>query len=443
LIALALLCAAAGAGPGAKSAAALVPANVEAALLLDGSRGAAGLRAFFDAVAQRAPALAAGPRVAALVGPDLLSDPLSWGLAPSGARAVVLEGGSFGLTAPLRDGRAARSALRSWLAAAGAAHPVRTGRLRGALAAGEGKRTRAGAVAPIAGAMRLLTASGPQALALVAALAQVAARTAAPISTDRALSPGLAVLTSPAAVVVRGADPLWAAVLSVEGSSRGLLARGLLLAPAPLLAGAAPGPAACAGASLVCLRAGLGPSGREALALAARAYLAALLAPGAREGPERLAQGAAAAAELVVVRSDGADPRLLSSEREALWALRLQAVTAPPGAEGAADAQGAQPLCIRSDSSAAWFGTPCPTAAPADPRAPGGTSALEAQLDLGAADAVLQKLTPLDALRGGLAAALYAGRLTVGGLLRGSGPVVVTGRPHPAGAEVELRWPLK
>lgn len=443
MIALALLCAAAPAGPGAKSAAALVPANAEAAVLLEGSRAADGLRAFFDGVAQRAPALAAGPRLSALVGPDLLDEPLAWGLAPSGARAIVLEGGSFGLTAPVRDARTARSALQSWLAEAGPPHPAHARGLRGALAAGEGRRIRAGAVASVAGRTRLLTASGPRAIALVSMLAQVAARASPPISTDRALSPGLARLTEPAALLARGTDPLRAAVLSLEGSSRGLVARGLLLSPGQLLAGLAPGPAACAGASLLCLRAGLGPSGRDALGLFARAYLGALLAPPSREGPERLAQAAAGAAERVVVRSDGADPRLPSDEREALWAVRLQAVTAPPGAEGAADAEGPRPLCVRADASAAWFGTPCPASAPADPNAPGATAALEAQLDLSAADAVLQKLTPLDALRGGLAAALYAARLTVGGFLRGSGPVVATGQPHPAGAEIELRWPLR
>ena len=443
MIALALLCAAAASGPGARAAAAVVPSNVEAAVLLDGSRAAEGLRAFFDGVAQRAPALAAGPRLAALVGPDLLDEPLSWGLATSGARAIVLQGASFGLTAPLRDARAARAALHSWLAVAGPPHPVRAGHVRGALSAGDGRRVRAGAVASIAGGTRLLTASGPQAVALLATLGQVASRASAPISTDRLLAPGLSRLTGPAAMLARGRDPLRAAVLSLEGSASGLVARGLLFAPAPLLAGSAPGPAACAGASLLCLRAGLGPSGRDALALAARTYLGALLAPPSREGPERLAIAAAAAAERVVVRSEGADPRLLTDEREAVWAVRLQAITSPSAAEGFAEADGPRRLCVRADASSAWFGTPCPAAAPADPSAPGATSALEAQLDLGTADAVLQKLTPLDALHGGLGAALYAGRLTVGGLLRSSGPVVATGRVHPAGAEVELRWPLR
>src|SRR5262249_57910533 len=129
--------------------------------------------------------------------------------------------------------------------------------------------------------------------------------------------------------------------------------------------------------------------------------------------------------------------------RGAPWAVRWRPSPPPPAAEGFAEADGPRPLCVRADASSAWFGTPCPAAAPADPRAPGATSALEAQLDLGAADAVLQKLTPLDALHGGLAAGLYAARLTVGRLLRSSGPIVATGQPHPAGAEVELRWPLR
>ena len=443
MIALALLCAAASAGGGARSAASFVPTAADGALLLEGAQGAAGLRAFLEGVAQRAPALAAGPRLAASVGPDLLSQPLSWGLASAGARAVVLLSGSAGLTAPVRDARAARSALQSWLAEYGTTHTVRGPPVRGLLVAGEGRRMRAGVVASVAGGSRLLTASGPRAMALVGMLAHAGARTGgAPLSADRALAAGLAQLTGPATLILRGADPLRAAALSLDGSARGLIARGLVLAPAPLLSGAAPGASACLGASLLCVRAGLGPAGREALALAAHAYLGALLGPTARDGADRLAQGAAAVAERVVVRSDGADPRLLSSEREALWALRLQAVTEPPGSEGAADAQGPRSFCIRADGAAAWFGTPCPAAPPADPRAAGETSALEAQLDLAAADAVLQKLTPLDALHGGLAAALYAGRLTVGGLLRASGPVTVTGRPHPAGAEVELRWPL-
>ena len=442
MTALALLCATLAAAPGARSAAAFVPARADAALLLDGAQGAAGLRAFLDGVAQRAPALAAGPRVAARVGPDLLAQPTSWGLSPSGPRALVIALGSDGLTAPVRDARAARSALQAWLAEVGAVRPLRAGALRGVLGAGEGQRSRAGVVARAGGATRLLTASGPDAAALVGLFAQVGGR-AAPLSGDRALAAALARLTGPAALVARGADPVRAVVLSLEGSAQGLVARGLALAPAPLLSGTAPGASACAGASLLCVRAGLAPAGREVLSAAARAYLALLLHPDERQPTDRLAVGAASVAERLVVRSEGADLRLLSSDRGPAWALRLQAVTAPPPPAANIDVQGPRSLCLRADPATAWFGTPCPGAAPADPAAPGGTSALEAQLDLRAVDAVLQKLTPLDALHGGVAAGVYAGRLTLGGMLRGSGPVTVTGRPHAAGAEVELRWPLQ
>jgi hypothetical protein len=441
----ALLCALLAASPGARSAAAFVPARVDAAVLVDGSQGAAGLRAFFGGVSQRAPALAPGPRLAALVGPDLLAQPVSWGLAFGGPRAVVLLNGSVGLTAPVRDAKAARSALQSWLNESGPVRPLRTPPLRGALAAGEGRRARAGMVSLVAGGLRLLTASGPQAAPLLAALSHVGGRTAgtAPLSADLSLRGALAPLTGPAALIARGPDPVRATALSLEGSAQGLVAKGLVLASAALLGSAAPGPSACAGAALFCLRAGLGPAGRELFARAARAYLAAVLDPGAREAPDRLAQRAAAAADRLVVRSDGLDARLLALERTVPWAPRLAAASAPPPPEGSADAQGPRSLCVRADAIAAWFATPCTSAPPADPLAPGGSAALDAQLDLALVNGGLQKLTPLDALQGGLPAALYAARLTVGGLLRGSGPLVLTGRPDAGGAEVELRWPLK
>ena len=90
----------------------------------------------------------------------------------------------------------------------------------------------------------------------------------------------------------------------------------------------------------------------------------------------------------------------------------------------------------------AWFAMPCSEPPPKDVTAPGNDSSLDAQLDLAAVDRVLQGLTPLDALRGGIAAALFATRLTVSGLLRRSGPVLLRGEPDPRGAQVELRWPL-
>jgi hypothetical protein len=453
--ALAIVCAAlAAAGArtsaaGARSAAALVPARLDAAVLIDGAKGAAGLRAFLDGVAQRAPALAAGPRLAALVGPDLLGEPVSWGLASSGPRAVLLAQGTVALTAPVREAKAARTALQSWLEQLGPARRLRRTPLRGLLASGSGNSTRAGMVGPLAGELRLLTASGPQAPALVATLARIGVAKAAEVSlsADRSLSAAIARLTGPAALVARGHDPLRAAALSLEASAQGLVASGLLLAPAPLLAGDAPGPSSCAGAALLCLRAGLGPAGRILLAQGAGSWLAASLDPGTHAVFEPLAQRAAAAADKLVVRSDGADPRLLSSERESLRAVQLAGVTAPPP-EGAAqmdsgEARGSSSACVRADAAAAWFAVPCVASAPADPRSPGGTEALEARLDLSAADSALQKLTPFDALRGSVPATLILARTMLGGLLRRSGPLQLTGKPHAAGAEVELRWPLK
>jgi hypothetical protein len=442
---LALLCAAAAAGQGARAAAAFVPAHVNAALLLEGAQATAGLRAFFAGVELRAPALAPGARLAALVGPDLVDDPLSWGIAPSGPRAVVFEGGAAGSSAPVRDGRAARSSLRSWLAQVGAPRPLRLPHLRGAFVSGDGRRTRAGVVATLGGAQRLLTASGADAAALLTRLAQTAARSAgaSPLSGDGSLRAALARLGGPAGLVARGAEPVHSAVLSLEGSAQGLVARGLLVARAPLLAGAAPGLDACAGAALLCLRAGLGPAGRATLAAAARAWLGILLEPSAREGVDRLAQRAAVVAERLVVRSSGVDSRLLASESGPAWAARVEAVTVPPPERGSAEVDGPRSVCVRADATAAWFGIPCPERPSADPRASDAEEALGAQLDLGLLDAALQRLTPLDALRGGLPAGLYAARLTVGGMLRGSGPVTATGQPHPSGAEVEVRWPLR
>ena len=437
------LCAALAAATGARSAASLVPARIDAALLFDSSQAGAGLRAFLDGVAQRAPALSAGSHVSAAVGPDLLADPLSWGLARSGPRALVVADGAFALTAPVRDSKSARASLQAWLGEAG---PVRSRTIAGRTAfwSGDAKRTRVGLIASIAGSPRLLTASGAQAPALATALAKIGARSAAtpPLSADQSLRAPLARLTGSAALVLRGSDPLRALALNLAGSAEGLVATGLLLAPSPLLSGNASDPAACSEAALFCARAAFGPSGREVLALLARAYVRAVLPAEKREAAARIAERAAAAAERLVVRSDGADARLLSEYTTPLPALRLWAATSP-GVDGASlDANGPRPSCVRGDATRTWFATPCRETVPADLAAKEGEPALDARLDLAAVDAVLQKLSPLDVLHGGMAGALYAGRLTVGGLLRRSGPVRLRGSEHPSGAEVELRWPL-
>jgi hypothetical protein len=216
-----------------------------------------------------------------------------------------------------------------------------------------------------------------------------------------------------------------------------------LLATAPLLAGKEPGAQACAGASLLCVRASLGAAGRELLAAGARAYLTALFDDVRdRDSADRVAQRAVRAAEQLVVRSDGADVRFLSAPRNPLWALRVGAAAAPGPSEASFEAESPRASCIRSTGSASWFAVPCTQAAPADASTPGGEAALDAQLDLSALDRGLGDLTPLDAIHGGTAGALFAARLTISGLLRRSGPVVVHGDPHPLGADVELHWPL-
>ena len=441
---LALVCSAlAAAAPGARAAASVVPAQSDAALLLDGSQGAVGLRAFLDAVAQRAPALGAGPRIAALVGPDLLGQPLAWGLAFSGPRALVLWRGSLALTAPVRDAKAARAALQSWLEERGSSRSTRVAPQRGPAASARGT-SRAGMVAPVAGSLRLLTASGPNAAALVAALSQVGARKAGTraLASEQTMRPALARLTGPAALILRGDEPVRAAALALEGTPQGLTARGLVLASSPLLESDPPGAGACEGASLLCVRAALGAGGRSVLARAVRAWLTLLLAPGQIDAPDRIAQSAALVAERVVLRSDGADARLLAGDGEAAWALRLLGITEPPPAPAAAEVQGPRSLCVRAEATAAWFATPCATSAPVGAHAAGGGDGLDARLDLAALGAVIAKVTPIDAIRGGAPAAIYAARLLVGNLLRTSGPLHLTGKPHASGAEVELSWPL-
>jgi hypothetical protein len=443
---IALLCVAlAAASPGARAAAALVPARAEAALLLENADAGAGLRALFDAVAQRAPALSVRHQVSALVGPDVFGEPLAWGLSPAGPRALVLARGTLALSAPVRDGKAARIALQKWLEQSGPPRLVRTPPLNGGpLASGAGKKERAGMVTPVAGTLRLLTASGMRATALVTSLAQIGARKSGTpaLGSDRDLREALARLSGPAGLVVRAADPLRGAAFALAASERGLDAKGLVIASSPVLAGEAPGPAACEAASLLCFRAGIAQAGRSLLAQGARLYLSALLAPPALTGADGLAQKACAAADKVVLRSDGVDFAILS-EAQPAWTVHLSGAASPPPAEPATEtAHGPRSLCVKSDAELSWFGTPCPEQPPADPRAPGGQAALEARLDTAVLDAALAKLTPVDALRGSAQAELYAARLLVGGLLRRSGPLQITGQPHKAGAGIELHWPL-
>lgn len=203
-----------------------------------------------------------------------------------------------------------------------------------------------------------------------------------PFSRDKAL---LAHATGPAWLYLKGEGPLRAALFAIDASAAGLTARGLVVpVQDPILAGGAPGP--CDEAPTGCLRAGLGPSGRGLLSQVLGEF-----------------QQSLPAGDSVVVRLDGIDVQQLGGDRSLTRALRISAA--------AADAQ------------------------------PG--PALAGLLDLAGLDAALSKLSPLDALRGSMAAGAYAAHLLYGPLLRNAGPLTVTGAAAKSGAELELHLPLR
>jgi len=354
------------------SGAALVPASAEAALVVDG--GAPGIRALFTTASTHTSSLspdAIGRSLSRAIGVDLLAEQPGWSLRPRGPRVVITAQGSIALSAPVANAKAARSALSAWLGPV--TRPARPKPLKGPLVAGN----RAGMVAPVGGSLRLLTASGPHAAALVSALAHPSA-----FSKDKAL---LARATGPAWLYLAGRPPLRAAIFQLDASASGLVANGLVtsLRDAILADGA---PAPCDGAPPGCLRAGLGPAGRELLSLA--------FARLGKPLPEGLS---------ISARLDGIALDKLSDERSLPSALRISAA--------AAETQ------------------------------PG--PALAGQLDLGQIDLALSRLSPIDALRGSLAAGAYATHLLYGPLLRNAGPLTVTGVPSGNSATVELRLPLR
>ena len=203
-----------------------------------------------------------------------------------------------------------------------------------------------------------------------------------PFSRDKAL---LSHATGPSWLYLKGDGPLRAAVFAIDASAAGLTARGLVVPVRdPILAGGAPGP--CEGAPAGCLRAGLGPSGRGLLSL--------VLGNLEKSLP---------AGDSVVVRLDGIDLQQLAGDRSLPRALRISATAADP--------------------------EPGPS--------------LAGQLDLAGIDAALSKLSPLDALRGSMAAGAYAVHLLYGPLLRNAGPLTVTGAAAKSGAELELHLPLR
>ena len=183
--------------------------------------------------------------------------------------------------------------------------------------------------------------------------------------------------------------PLRAVVLSIDASEAGLSGRGLATATGPILAGLAP--AGCE-SGVACVRASLGPAGRSAL----RQLLELLSAP---------PQPELATAARVEERIEEIEVREIADPHSLPRALRIVAAFDGPASPG---------------------------------------PAMEARVDLGKVDGALATMTPLDALRGGLAASAIAAHLVYGRLLRAAGPLAVTATPVPGNAtELEVRLPLR
>ncbi len=429
----------AGAGASARSAAAaaLVPESASAALLLDGAAGTAGLREFLAAAAEFAPVLepeAVGADLARSASLNLLSEAAASaaGLAPAGARALVVAGNAVGLSAPVRDPATARRALHAWLSQAGTLRPTRHSQPKGLLAGGDGAQLRAGMIANVAGRLRWIAASGRGANLLVAALAHVGARR-------------------------RGAPHL-------ARAPRGLAATGLLLPSGgeALLAGAAP-EQPCQKRALLCARASLGPAAAQLLSRAVRELLVWAVAPLDRAPLDRLLQRAIGAASgPAALTVDALDAAALAGSHGGLEAISFLARASAPdltlelpspapaalvAIPGGVGLQGAWPLCLRAEAGTALFGAPCPTVAPVR-LSPGSDPALllSARVDTAALAAALGKLSPLDALRSQAAAGAWATHLLWGRLFAHSGPIALEGRPapgRPGAIALELRWPLR
>lgn len=439
-----LLCAAAAAAPDARAAAELVPASARAALLLDGRDGAGGLRDFLTAAGAWAPLLeprSLGRELHRSVGVDLLqADPP---FLSAGPRALVVSNETWGLSAPVTDAKAARRALEAWLAEDGPVRPTRPSPLKGPLVSAN----RAGMIAPVAAGLRFLTASGKHAATLVSELAHVGPRRAdtAPLSRDAALGPSLQRPLGRAALWLRGEGPLHGALLSLDASAHGLVARGLAISAtsAALLDGAAPGP--CATSALGSLRAAPGPAGRTLAALGARQYLGQLPGGAQRDAIDKLLQRALAGTTQGALCIDSIDVHALGDAAESLRAIHFSSAARAPDFKAAADAAGpaliSKSLCLRVKESVVRLDAPCgPPLELAD--AAVGEPSLLGQVDFAAIDRVLSRMSPLDALNGSVAAGAIAAHLLWSDLFRHSGPLEVTGKPAGTSADLELKLPL-
>ena len=287
------------------------------------------------------------------LGVDLLSETAESGLAPRGTRLLVFSRDGMGLSAPVRDPAAAKKMLAAWIAQ---------------------KERRAGRVA----AGRLLTASGANPTAVLTAMSRPSALPAVLAARAR----------GPVWLWMRLGAPLRALLLSIDAGDSGLTGRGLVVADGAILAETAPD--GCT-EGIACLRAGLAPAGRRAVALG----LAKLGFP-----PQEQLAGAARVEE----RLEAGNPHALADGRSLPRATRIDAVFDAASSAG---------------------------------------PALEITVALAAIESVLAALTPLDALRGPLAARAYAMHLLYGPLLRNAGSLTLTGNPRGDGAELEVRLPLR
>ena len=327
----------------------LLASQVDGALVLDGRSGADGLRAFLTTAGTHARSLspgAVGDMLRGMVGVDLLADQPQWSLARRGQRTLIVWHKNVGLSATVSNAKSARAALKAWLAG----------------------RDRAGRVV----GKRLFTASGREAAALLKTLIR--------------LKPFRA--SGPAWVYVNGRPPLREATFKLDASSTGLVARGQVTPLRdPILSG--PAPDGCEGGPPRCLRANLGKTGSELVALAF----------------SRLGLAAPPESPSMIARLLGIDVEQLSDPGSLSRALHVTATADPPG--------------------------------PAGPSVVG-------QVDLAYIDQALARLSPIDAMRGSFVASVYAAHLLYGPLLRNAGPLTMTGAPAAKNAaDVEIRLPIR
>jgi len=465
----------------------IVPASAPAALLFEGASASGGLVALLSAASRYAQALQPS-----LVSQDLTRDfgvdPLGGaeasaaaGLAPEGPRAIVFDPRALGYTAPVADETRAKHVLQVWLAQLGSPRPTRSGPLHGPLASGSGDQVRAGMVAPVAGSLRLITASGRNAAALVSQLAHVGrkAQDNQPLGADETLAAALVAVAGPIRFWSRGQAPVLGSLVAVDASAAGLSAHGLLLASAgsaAMLEGTAPPESACGASPLFCARAAPGPALRTLAPLVAREVVARDLLGRDRDAIDALVQRALGSARgPALLRLESLRARSLSVPEQLLSAMPAvlasaaapeasTLASAPPAGWSALPAPqsglvlaGAPQLCLQSQAAASpapgalWLSAPC-APLPAHFLDEGGAREMTAHLDTQALSRALARLDALDALRGSLAAGAFAVKLLWGPLFANSGPIDLAARPNAqtdagrsplAGAlDLAFSWPL-